>query len=87
MPNGDDPAWTVTARALDHHDTVAALDRAVAGQLGEALAEDVAAGLARAGIVLVPMDGGAALAHDLTVQVDAHLAEEAATSWFGRRED
>lgn len=83
----EDPAWSVTARALDHHDTVAALDRAVAGQLGEALAEDVAAGLARLGYVLMPMDGRAEITADLTAQVDAHLAEEAAVSWFGRRED
>jgi hypothetical protein len=84
MTSGD-PAWTVTARALDHRDTVAALDRAVSGQLGEALAEDVAAGLARLGYVLMPMDGGA-LRADLDSQVDSALREKAATDWFGREE-
>jgi hypothetical protein len=74
----EDPAWSVTAQALDHHDTVAALDKAVGGQLGEALAEDVAAGLARLGYVLMPMTpvsgpGGA-------------LQERAATDWFGRED-
>lgn len=86
MTSGD-PAWSVTAQALDHHDTVAALDRAVAGQLGEALAEDLAAGLARLGYVLMPINGGAALAADLGAQVDAQLQERAAVDWFGRKED
>jgi hypothetical protein len=86
MTSGD-PAWSVTAQALDHHDTVAALDKAVGGQLGEALASDVAAGLARLGIVLMPINGGAELAADLTGQVDALLQERAAVDWFGRAED
>ncbi|AAT36818.1 Pas70 [Actinoplanes phage phiAsp2] len=48
--------WSSTCDALDHHGTVTALDRAVSGQLGEALAEDLAAGLARDGYALVRID-------------------------------
>lgn len=78
MTTSGDPAWSVTARALDFRDTVAALDRAVSGQLGEALAEDVASGLARLGYVLMPMDPASG--------PDARLRDEAATGWFGREE-
>lgn len=51
-----DPNWLSTCQALDHHDTATALDRSVQGQLGEALAEELAAGLARTGYALVRTD-------------------------------
>lgn len=81
MTSGDSPAWLVARSALDHHDTVAALDRAVSGQLGEALAEDVARGLTRLGLVLVPLNPGG------PETVDEKLADEAAAGWFGREQD
>ena len=52
----DPQAWFLSSQALDHHDTAAALDRSVQGELGEALASDLASGLARAGYALVRVE-------------------------------
>lgn len=85
-PNG----WFLTSQALDHRATVAALDHAVQGQLGEALAEDLAAGLARTGYALVQIEGTAtsAVVHDLTEAVNAKLIEPGdAPGFLARTED
>lgn len=83
-PNG----WFLASQALDHHDTASALDRCVQGQLGEALAEELAAELARAGYALVRLDKAAELMHDLTEQVDATLASRREGPGFlDRKED
>lgn len=85
-PNG----WFLTSQALDHHDVVAALDRAVAGQLGEALAGDLAAGLARTGYALVRIEGTATgpVVHDLTEAVNANLIDPSeAPGFLARTED
>ena len=50
--------WAASRRALDHHETVTALDQAVSYQLGEALAEELATNLGRAGYVLVRTGAG-----------------------------
>lgn len=83
----DPKGWFLASNALDHHDTAAALDRAVAGQLGEALAADLATGLARAGYALVRLDEAAELMHDLTEQVDATLASRRDGPGFLDREE
>jgi hypothetical protein len=72
----DPTGWFLASQALDHHATVQALDSAVQGQLGEALADDLAAGLARAGYALVRLDQRAEVTQDLTAQVDAFLARK-----------
>lgn len=86
-----DTGWT---NALDHHETVEALAAALPEvardgfQDVEIPRKDVAAvqaeALARAGYVLVPLEGRARVVADLLDQVDAHLVDEAARAWFGQ---
>jgi hypothetical protein len=86
-----DTGWT---NALDHHETVEALAAALPEVARDGfrdveiprkdLATVQAEALARAGYVLVPLEGRARLVADLLGQVDEHLADEAATSWFGQ---
>lgn len=55
----DDPgAWTVARRALDHHEAVEELTKAMQAVTSDEveLAQDTAAALARNGLVLVRMD-------------------------------
>lgn len=86
-------AWLLARNALDHHDTVSALgaglDPLVADETGEVvptLASRLAERLGRAGYALIRLDG-AELLTDLGQQVDQHLRDEAASSWFGREQD
>lgn len=85
-----DTGWT---NALDHHETVEALAAALPEVARDGfqdvevprkdLAQTQAEALARAGYVLVPLEGRARVVADLLGQVDEHLADEAATNWFG----
>lgn len=58
MTKDDSGAWTVARRALDHREAVEELTRAMQAVTSDEveLAEDTAAALARAGLVLVRMD-------------------------------
>jgi hypothetical protein len=61
MTKGDSAAWLVARRALDNRETVAELaealpDRITSDYDEKRLAEEMAAALARAGLVLVRMD-------------------------------
>jgi len=58
MTKGDSAAWLVARRALDNRETVAALTEAMKAVTTDEveLAQDTAAELARAGLVLVRMD-------------------------------
>lgn len=85
-----DTGWT---NALDHHETVEALAAALpeltspGGGLAfgiKDVAQTQAEALARAGYVLVPLEGRARVVADLLGQVDEHLADEAVTHWFGQ---
>lgn len=86
-------AWLLARNALDHHDTVTALaaglEPLVSDETGEVVAQlstRLAERLGRAGYALIRLDG-AELLGDLTTQVDQHLRDEAASSWFGRDDD
>lgn len=91
----DPQGWFLASHALDHHETVTTLATVTPESIAYAddpaarltLAEHLATELGRAGYGLVRLTPEPTLTHDLTAQVDAHLAEEAATSWFGREED
>lgn len=87
-------AWLLARNALDHHDTVSALaaglEPLVADESGEVVGElstRLAERLGRAGYALVRLDQSAELTTDLVAQIDQHLQDEAATSWFGRETD
>lgn len=89
MTTGEQPDRLGTiGQALDHHSTVGALAAALpdvenGGPWGrDELAEALAANLARVGLALVPLAGGALLL-DLEGQVNQRLREQAAVSWFG----
>lgn len=58
MTKGDPGAWVVARRGLDHHETVEELIKAMQAVTSDEveLAQDTAAALARAGLVLVRMD-------------------------------
>lgn len=87
-------AWLLAQNALDHHETVtvlaAGLEPLVADETGEVvptLSDRLAERLGRAGYALVRLDPGAELTTELVGQIDQHLQDEAATSWFGRESD
>lgn len=91
MTTGEQPDRLGTiGQALDHHGTVGALAAALPEAFSwtdqqawqQVVAEELAANLARVGLALVPLAGGALLL-DLEGQVDQHLREQAAVSWFG----
>lgn len=79
-PNG----WFLTSQALDHHGTVDALDEAMPAAYRttveypdkRAVADELAASLARLGYALVRLDDRAEVTQDLTAQVDAFLARK-----------
>jgi hypothetical protein len=88
-------AWLLARNALDHHDTVTALAAALpdlaspGGGLAfdpKDLASAQAEALGRAGYALIRLDV-AEPDTGLTAQVDQHLRDEAASSWFGRDDD
>ena len=60
MTKGDSAAWLVARRALDHREAVKVLTDVLSTGTGEGpyepAAEELAAGLARHGLVLVRMD-------------------------------
>jgi hypothetical protein len=88
-------AWLLARNALDHHDTVTALAAALpdlaspGGGLAfdpKDLAATQAEHLGRAGYALIRLDAPESDT-SLTAQVDQHLRDEAASSWFGRDDD
>lgn len=76
-------AWALTSAALDHHDTVAALEDALPGDwamgLRAATASDLASSLAIRSLFLVRLET------DTSGATARHLTEE--PSWFERRAD
>lgn len=83
--------WSAASAALDHRDTVKALAAILPGWWSEgdpdvdtAAAETMAAGLARQGLVLVPLDSSAQ--PDLGTG-DRQLQDGTSTDWFKREVD